>query len=470
MSKIITFKSRAQGFSHIKKNKVCQDAVLDYSNEEIDHYYCAVSDGHGGDTYFRSDRGSKFLTEITIDALKEFNTNIKDGLFNVSFKEMASKRTIIDEIKAKKDVSVEITDEDRAFHQLFSSIISKWNDAIETDWKSNKPTTEQMLEKNVPQDYIEIFEKDKNIELAYGCTLIAVVRTPKYWFAFQLGDGKCVAFGEDAKWYEPIAYDELCQGSITTSICEPKAIDNFRYSYGNDNFPVAVFIGSDGMDDAYHDMNMLGKLYQAFIESFINKGYDETIKVIDETLPELSRIGQAQDDMSLAGIIDMEGIKKLPPLFREIEKEELKIKIEQKEQEIIKRKQDIEKKLLAKGQEESKINKLEEEKGTLLTSYNNVKNQIESLVKSNEGTVKQKDIINKEIEKLQKKSDIFNQDLERMQLNISKLEKEKEEMLNKLNGDVIEDKEEQKENSTEETEPKKKVLQLINILIVEPRN
>ena len=52
-----SFHLTAQGASHIKKNKECQDASSSYQDEN-----CAIAivcDGHGGDDYVRSAIGSK---------------------------------------------------------------------------------------------------------------------------------------------------------------------------------------------------------------------------------------------------------------------------------------------------------------------------------------------------------------------------------------------------------------------------
>ena len=51
-----------------------------------------------------------------------------------------------------------------------------------TDWE----------EANVPKKYLDEFAAASSFEKFYGCTLMAYVQTPEYWFAFHLGDGKGV--------------------------------------------------------------------------------------------------------------------------------------------------------------------------------------------------------------------------------------------------------------------------------------
>ena len=65
-----SFNLTAQGASHIKKNKECQDASLSYQDEN-----CAIAvvcDGHGGDDYVRSAIGSKFASAIAKKTYRSF--------------------------------------------------------------------------------------------------------------------------------------------------------------------------------------------------------------------------------------------------------------------------------------------------------------------------------------------------------------------------------------------------------------
>ena len=116
---------------------------------------------------------------------------------------------------------------------------------------------------NVPKEQIEAFERtDSNghrtgIEQTYGCTLMCFASTRTYWFAFHIGNGKCVAISVDSgriENSEPVPWDEKCLRNVTTSLCDPEALEKFRYCYGGkDTLPLAVFLGSDGIDDSLPD-------------------------------------------------------------------------------------------------------------------------------------------------------------------------------------------------------------------------
>lgn len=336
MKNIRTFHSVTQGESHKATNKVCQDSSESSEDPEKGLYICTVSDGHGGDIYFRSDRGSKLLTKITIDTIQQFIENVDANLFAVPFTAIQARTT---ELKEKIDRKV--TDQDEAIRRLFSSILSRWNDGVIKDWNEDSPSIEEMQAAKVPESDITSFLQGKGLETAYGCTLIAFARTPEYWLAIQLGDGKCVVFDTNALWSEPIPWDEQCSGSKTTSTCEANPLDNLRYCYGNTEFPVAIFIGSDGLDGAYGNIEDLALFYSAIIKSFAKDGYEKTVKEIEDSLPKLSKIGISRDDMSLAGVIDMGEISGLLPLLVKKDLENAKNEVAIAEEALNKKKEDV---------------------------------------------------------------------------------------------------------------------------------
>lgn len=72
---LLAFCSCHQGESHKKTGKVCQDAAFARCREEDRYAVAIVSDGHGGNNYFRSDIGSKKAVEATQEAIGEFMKN-----------------------------------------------------------------------------------------------------------------------------------------------------------------------------------------------------------------------------------------------------------------------------------------------------------------------------------------------------------------------------------------------------------
>jgi len=287
---------------------VCQD----YSYSHIDENGLAIAvvcDGHGGKHYFRSDVGARFATEIIANNAKEFVNNIDETLFvGQPFTQQAAIQTEIDRQDFRKEKPIDV-----AFRQLFASIIGQWQQRIEQHAAENPLTDKENTQ--VEEQYRKEFQEGYKLEKIYGCTLMAYVSTPKYWFAFHLGDGKMISFDQDAQWKEPVLWDDRCFLNKTTSICDSDALNEFRYTYqGDGGFPIAVFLGSDGMDDSFGEETNLVNFYVKVAKSLVTNGHDATFADIQDTLPVLSKRG-SQDDMSVACVYDEARLKEALPKF-----------------------------------------------------------------------------------------------------------------------------------------------------------
>ena len=299
-----SFSTYCQGESHILVDKVCQDYALDESKKGVS--IAIVCDGHGGERYFRSDIGARFAAEIT---LRQIKTLIKDFGPIAKILEL-SDLTQVEALTTQRSNGIfeKETDVDKVFRQLFKSIIACWHAAIE-EHAMNTPLTEHELS-SVPEKYTSLFLD--NLEKTYGCTLIAVVASSKYWFAFQIGDGKCISFNVNGEWMEPIPWDEKCFLNKTTSLCDSDAIDEFRYCYGGKGTrPTAIFIGSDGIDDSFGETENMVNFYVQIAKLLGSgkDGKDNALQSLKDDLPKLSKIG-SKDDMSVAALFDTKELQK----------------------------------------------------------------------------------------------------------------------------------------------------------------
>ena len=305
-----------QGESHIAAGKVCQD--YSYSKVyENGNAIAIVCDGHGGKRYFRSDVGAKIAAEVTELKALEFVAAVGSILEGQPFTQESAISTQIDNHDFEKLNPIE-----RAFRQLFSSIIFEWNTRVSAHAEITPIAEEE--KPGLEERWIIEFEEGHNLEKVYGCTLIAYVSTPTVWFAFQIGDGKCFALNSKGKWCEPIPWDYRCFLNKTTSICDSGAIDEFRYCYcGNGNFPVAIILGSDGIDDSFGVEVNQANFYVQILKSLVKEGIDKTITEIETTLPQLSKIG-SQDDMSIAMVFNLAEVERLYPTMIEWQIENVK--------------------------------------------------------------------------------------------------------------------------------------------------
>lgn len=290
------------GESHLATGKPCQDCAY---AESTAHYSMAiVSDGHGGERYFRSQYGSNFLVKITKEALKVFASASEEDQIPLSGKAFTQ--------FGVGDSSFESGN--RVIHDrlmwLFSSIINQWNQAITEHAHANELS--QWEQEHVSEEYRQEFltkrnNPDATFEKTYGCTLMAYLQTPHYWLAFQLGDGKLVTMHEENDaivFKQPVPWDDRCFLNKTTSICDSDALHEFRYCYqGDGQFPIATFLGSDGIDDSYGDGEYLNNFYANLFKQIVKSGQDVAWRVLKKSLPQISKVG-SKDDMSVACIYD----------------------------------------------------------------------------------------------------------------------------------------------------------------------
>lgn len=270
--KMGTFHISVQGASHLRKNKECQDASDSYRDER-----CAIAvvcDGHGGNDYIRSALGAKFACQSAMQDLKSF-----------------LEHTDAEQMRTKGEVLI---------RTLEASIISHWHSQVEAYTRCSPFTAEELgqVSEKARQKY-----QSGRVESAYGTTLIAAAVTADYWFGIQIGDGKCVAVNPEGKFRQPIPRNEKCFLNATTSICDENALENFRHFYSR-RLPVALFVGSDGVDDCFKSDEQLQSLYRTVLYSFTQSAFDAAVTEFSDYLPRLSAKGSG-DDVSVAAILDL---------------------------------------------------------------------------------------------------------------------------------------------------------------------
>lgn len=298
-----------QGESHKSTNKPCQDYAYAESSEMLS--MAIVSDGHGGERYFRSQYGSEMAVKVTKEAIRVFVENMEQSSFTPQRKRSVFEDTPFTAYSsATATEQQEHTNAHKALTWLFSHIITQWNQSIAQHARENDLTTweQEHVEQKYKDEFLAMREsEDASFEKTYGCTLMAYVQTPAYWFAFHLGDGKCVSMriaDNQLVCEQPIPWDEKCFLNKTTSLCDSNAIEEFRYCYqGDGEFPRAVFLGSDGIDDSYGDGEILNNFYIQLFKLIIRRGNESAEKELKKSLPIISQKG-SKDDMSVACVYD----------------------------------------------------------------------------------------------------------------------------------------------------------------------
>jgi len=284
---LIKFALKARGVSHIEKDIPCQDsadAVLSLNNSIG---IACVADGHGGNKYFRSDKGSNFAVNIALLSLADFYGSV------------TKKRTAFFDRKAGSE-DIKSIDMQSGLKQLEANIIYKWRNAVLEDLKNN-PLTEVETE----------ICNDNNIQpddpVIYGTTLLAGLVSDCLWFVIHIGDGLCTVLENEEKIFCPIQEDERLAFGRTTSLCDNDSINNFRESYGFSQI-MGLTVATDGMADSFEPDKYLQfnkELYEKF-SHFPVRAETE----LKDFLPKISERG-SRDDISIAGIFRIKELTKV---------------------------------------------------------------------------------------------------------------------------------------------------------------
>ncbi len=265
------FSRSVMGASHIKTGLVCQDSSAHFIGENF--AVGVVADGHGSKKHFRSNLGSKFAVEATIETLRKFYENIDEFESNLP----NNHKMIIRNIEKQ--------------------VISNWNIKVTEDLKKN-PVTEAEKSKFTSEEFENI-----QPESYYGTTLIASVSGRDYAFGFQIGDGSLVAIYDDGSTVMPMEYNEAAPANVTASMCNANAAGMFSSFYINDKRVVAMYTSTDGLYTSFgSEFDFLD--YHTIITSQLDnlEGFKTTII---NNLNKRSQFG-TEDDISLSCIYNEE--------------------------------------------------------------------------------------------------------------------------------------------------------------------
>ena len=264
-----------RGADHLQTSIPNQDAIGWWTGAQCGlPLVMAVSDGHGGERSFRSNRGSKIAVEATLQVLQDFVRGLPDPRDLVEAEQMATA-------------------------ELPQAILKCWEEKVRADLEAN-PFQEQelkrLLEKRGPASK-EMAEKYPL--LVYGATILATVITQYFILHIQLGDGDILCVDPDGKTYRPYPRDERLVNNETTSLCSLNAADfRLRLEPLSKNGPVLVMMVSDGYTNSFPDEEELLKAGGELLHTLRLEGLDTINESLDATLKHISRLVSG-DDISL---------------------------------------------------------------------------------------------------------------------------------------------------------------------------
>ena len=303
----IAFHKSVRGYQHLQSGTVMQDCSGSWSSPDGRFHIAVTADGHGDRLCARSDRGASFAVKAAMDALRSFADTYSGNIQEISERLSLERRSDLTGLYPSPLMT-----------HLARCIVSGWRRMVLED-AGRSPLS--MWEKLIMSDVPDIYH-------LYVTTLLAaLVLDGKYLLLLQQGDGHaavfsggegggsglCCSFGE-------IPWDPRCRGNITTSMCSADAAAGIRWSVADLSRRrlIAVFLGSDGIEDSYPRNRAGGThdFYRALILSAIllswqhglgQSGREAAARGIEEHLgrflPGLSENGSG-DDVTVSGLID----------------------------------------------------------------------------------------------------------------------------------------------------------------------
>ena len=262
-----------RGASHIRAGTRNQDATLQVRESSISlPLVLSLSDGHGSDKCFRSDRGSHLAVTIGAELMRE----IVNGLQ-----------------KHPESSAIESYVRD-TFPAAFTL---RWKKAVEEDLK-REPLTEEELGRLEAKDGTRARRiVESQPLLAYGATTLTVGLAHTFVIYLQLGDGEIIIVSEAGKVSKPLPEDERLIANETTSLCTNTAAQDFRLACISlaDPPPALILMTTDGYANSFADDAGFRKVGSDILEMLRTDGYDAVNRNVKGWLEEATRIGSGDD-------------------------------------------------------------------------------------------------------------------------------------------------------------------------------
>ncbi|MBQ7543718.1 MAG: protein phosphatase 2C domain-containing protein [Synergistaceae bacterium] len=298
---MFTFSETVRGSLHEKRKIVCEDASDHFASTDGKYFIAAVADGHGAESCFRSSTGSKLAVSSALECLQKF----AEAVLESEEKEQKFYDDIFSALREQKTVLRQLTDR----------ITALWADNVLKDCQKNP----------LPPEYAAESQKLH----AYGTTLIAALRLPSCLVMIHQGDGRCEVIYSDGSTDQPVPWDERCEANITTSMCDVDAAESFRTCALDlrSRSVTACYMFTDGVEDAYRDTyeaidgehSLMGGVH-TFSKYLTCRLVEQGTEGLERFLSEFSAKGLyspggSGDDVSVAGIVDLEAAKELTAAF-----------------------------------------------------------------------------------------------------------------------------------------------------------
>lgn len=264
------FTKTAIGYSHIRAGKVCQDYSACYHDDK--RTIVTACDGHGGEIYVRSDRGSRFASEAIVNVFKRVE---KPALYRA------------DREKTEKRLRLEI--------------LCEWNALVDRDLSHKSISKRETAGLNEDK----IFRLKSDPQVAYGTTLNGAMIFGNKLICVSLGDGGCFVFkrGEVFPVFDDNSDENVA--NLTYSMCQADAFDHLSVKIIDLSAADGVIVFTDGLINPYRSLENFG---DALVRPVVSKLIAGKTAEISDFITDMGEKIGIGDDVSV-GIILSSAIK-----------------------------------------------------------------------------------------------------------------------------------------------------------------
>jgi serine/threonine protein phosphatase PrpC len=213
------------GASHIRVGTPNQDSLLFVRESSRGlPVIVSVADGHGSPKCFRSDFGSQFAVKKAVQIVGEF----------------------LDERRGRFDLAVI---ESKGKDYLPKEFVKKWRKTVEYHLKNNPFTEDEFKKLEEKSGAVARKLVEENPLLAYGTTTLTVALEEDFIIYMQLGDGDILNVSGAGEVSKPLPEDARLLANETTSMCLPKAENDFRFfvqKISDKQIPAMILLSTDG--------------------------------------------------------------------------------------------------------------------------------------------------------------------------------------------------------------------------------
>lgn len=262
------FGTSVQGASHIRSGRECQDSLKKVVKDS-GTVILAVADGHGSNSCPYSKTGSDAAVNVFCKILGDY----------------------LDTYAGQPEM---------LFTFLKREGDTKLAQEIDAEWKRRILRLHTKSKREIPPEAEQDKKKEAVCKL-YGSTLLGLVLTEDFFFAFQLGDGDIVKVSENGV-YHIIEGDKIL-GTETHSLSKAeswkKAVTLIRKREEKEQLPVMYMLSSDGLSNSYKNDEEFEKTCMDYYLLLREHGAKAVSDQLKTWLQETSELGSGDDITAL---------------------------------------------------------------------------------------------------------------------------------------------------------------------------